>query len=237
MKHHVRRSGVVVGTGLLRPGATPIGRRPAFDRCRSALEALGLAISPALEEARRAIADVPSPAPLGRHVGAIDAAPYHLRTEERRLVTVLFAQLVGVSVPREGRDPEDVKQVVGNALAGTIAEVEGLGGTVTSVSGAGLAAVFGAPEAHEDDPERAVRAGFRMMSVMAASGTAAEPEPLSVRVGIESGTAIVGPLWSAGGSGYGAAGAVVETAAVLQWAAKPGSVLVGPATRIALKAF
>ena len=148
-------------------------------------------------------------------------------------MTVLFAQLVGVSVPREGRDPEDVKQVVGNTLAGTIAEVEGLGGTVTSVSGAGLAAVFGAPEAHEDDPERAVRAGFRMMSVMAASGTAAEPEPLSVRVGIESGTAIVGPLWSAGGSGYGAAGAVVETAAVLQWAAKPGSVLVGPATRMA----
>ena len=77
-----------------------------------------------------------------------------------------------------------------------------------------------------------------MMSVMAASGTAAEPEPLSVRVGIESWTAIVGPLWSAGGSGYGAAGAVVETAAVLQWAAKPGSVLVGPATKDgALKAF
>ena len=49
--------------------------------------------------------------------------------------------------------------MLGGALAGVIAEVEGLGGTVTSVSGAGLAALFGAPEAHEDDPERAVRAG------------------------------------------------------------------------------
>ena len=92
-------------------------------------------------------------------------------------------------------DPEDLRQVVGEALAALIAEVEGLGGTVTSVSGAGLAAVFGAPEAHEDDPERAVRAGCRILSAIGRRDTMpADAGTLSVRVGIETGPAVVGPL-------------------------------------------
>ena len=78
-------------------------------------------------------------------------------------------------------------------MAGLIAEVEGLGGTVTSVSGAGLAALFGAPAAHEDDPERAVRAGGRILSVIGAGGHCRlVPGALSVRVGIETGPAVVG---------------------------------------------
>ena len=76
---------------------------------------------------------------------------------------MLFAELSGVAAAHKRQDPEDVRRIVGSALAAVIGEVEGLGGTVTSVSGAGLAAVFGAPEAHEDDPERAVRAGSRML--------------------------------------------------------------------------
>ena len=114
-----------------------------------------------------------------------------------------------------------------------IAEVEGLGGTVTSVSGAGLAAVFGAPEAHEDDPERAVRAGSRMLSAVSAGANADGTEWLSVRIGVETGPAVVGPLWSGATAGYGAVGEVVEAAAALQSAAKAGSVLVGPATKLA----
>ena len=128
-------------------------------------------------------------------------------------------------------DPEDLRQLVGEALAAVIAEVEGLGGTVTSVSGAGLVALFGAPEAHEDDPERAVRAGRRILSALAVGGYHPGTGTLSVRVGTETGPAVVGSLGP--GTGYGAVGEVVGAAASLQSAAKAGSVLVGPVTRAA----
>ena len=118
-----------------------------------------------------------------------------------------------------------------------IGEVESLGGTVTSISGAGLAAVFGAPEAHEDDPERAVRAGYRMLSAAITGGNAGGAERLSLRVGVETGPAVFGPLWSGATAGYAAMGEVVEAAAALQSAAKVGSVLVGRPRRLLLKAF
>ena len=137
----------------------------AFERCRAALEALGLAISPALEEARRTIRGAVALDRALRSASAVATEVYHGK-EERRLVSVLFAQLSGVSAGHDSEDPEEMKLVVGSALASAIAEVEGLGGTLTAVSGAGLAAFFGAPEAHEDDPERAVRAGFRMLSAL-----------------------------------------------------------------------
>ena len=123
-----------------------------------------------------------------------------------------------------------MRLVVGEALAGVIAEVEGLGGTVASVSGGGLEALFGAPEAHEDDPERAVRAGFRIMQLPRTIGDQAAT--LSVRVGIETGPAVVGPLGTR--VEYAAVGEVVGAAAALQSAAKAGAVLVGPATRAAV---
>ena len=110
---------------------------------------------------------------------------------------MLFAELSGPVGTGQRLDPEDLRQVVGDALAGVIAEVEGLGGTVTSVSGGGLSALFGAPEAHEDDPERAVRAGFRVLS--ATHGLAGAAGPLAVRIGIETGAAVVGPLASGAG--------------------------------------
>jgi adenylate cyclase len=102
---------------------------------------------------------------------------------------------------------------------------------VTSVSGAGLAAIFGAPQSHEDDPERAVRAGGRIVSATGSDGDSPRPGALSLRVGIETGLAVVGPLGA--GAGYGAVGEVVGAAAAVQSAAKAGSVLVGPVTRAA----
>ena len=204
----------------------------AFERCRAALLALGLATSPALEQARRGIGDavVPGNQP-SRTVGPSREA--HVAKDERRLVSVLFAQLSSVSVRHQGHDPEEMKRMLGNALASAIAEVEDLGGTVTSVSGTGLAALFGAPEAHEDDPERAVRAGFRMQSAVDNREETDGTGQLALRIGIETGSAVVGPLWPGAGAGYGAAGKVVETAAALQTAAKFGSVLVGPDTKLA----
>ena len=105
-------------------------------------------------------------------------------------MSVLFAEVV--SPPgRDRADPEELHEMVGEQLARVIAEVEGLGGTVTSVSGAGLQALFGAPEAHEDDPERAVRAALRALSAPAPGGGQATP---ALRMGIETGPAVVGPI-------------------------------------------
>jgi len=199
-----------------------------YERCRSALAALGLRVSPALGQAQLATVEL---AP--RSGRASDGLPVPRRPlkEERRLVSVLFAELSGPVGIGRGLDPEEMRQVVGEALAGLIAEVEGLGGTVTSVSGAGLAAVFGAPQSHEDDPERAVRAGGRILSATGSDGHPPRPGALSVRVGIETGLAVVGALGA--GAGYGAVGEVVGDAAAVQSAAKAGSVLVGPVTRAA----
>ena len=101
---------------------------------------------------------------------------------------------------------------------------------MNSISGSGLQAIFGAPQAHEDDPERAVRAAFRAMS--APDGDRREGSPV-LRIGIETGIAVVGPFAAGTSFEYGAVGAVVGAAAALQSAAKPGSILVGPATRAA----
>ena len=87
------------------------------------------------------------------------------------------------------------------------------------------------PSSHEDDPERAVRAGSRILSTIGTANKARRPEELSVRVGIETGPAVVGSFGT--GAGYGAVGEVVGAAAAVQSAAKAGSVLVGPVTRAA----
>ena len=205
-----------------------------FERCRAALEDLGLRASPALTELNRATSasapQRPAVSSLGPSRVPRPSSP-RVPKEERRLVSVFFAELSGPVGTSQRLDPEDLRQVVGDALAGVIAEVEGLGGTVTSVSGGGLSALFGAPEAHEDDPERAVRAGFRVLSAM--RGLAGPVGSPAVRIGIETGPAVVGPLASVGRADYGAVGEVVGRAAALQSAAKAMSVLVGPSTRSA----
>jgi class 3 adenylate cyclase len=197
----------------------------AYERCQAALEELGLRPSPALEEVHAAAVFEPTWAKTHGppEPGAGLAGP----REERRVVSVLFAEVLAATMALK-EDPEDLRDLLGAALARVITAVEGLGGTVTSVSGAGLQALFGAPETHEDDPERAVRAAFRSLS---ADGAAAVPAPL--RIGVETGPAIVGPVEAGASSYYRVVGAVVGAAAALQSVARPGSVLVGPATRAA----
>ena len=108
-----------------------------------------------------------------------------------------------------------------------VGHVESFGGTVTAVSGAGLVALYGAPVAHEDDPERALRAAYLSMATVVSS-----PNGFSMRAGVETGQAVVGGL-TGGSSHFGAFGQVVVTAAALQSMAKSASVLVGPATHAA----
>ncbi len=194
-------------------------------RCRRALEELGLRPSAALGQA--VAAALPSP----DRVAGPEAATAIVsgdRGEERRLVTVLFVDLLaGAGTGRE-LDPEALREVVGAALTTIVEEVEGLGGKVTSLSSTGVLAVFGAPDAHEDDPERALRAAFRMLN-----GTSTLSGEVALRAGIETGPAVTGPMGGGSGSHYGAVGEVVSIAGALQSASRPGSALVGPVTRTA----
>ncbi|HJV05584.1 MAG TPA: adenylate/guanylate cyclase domain-containing protein, partial [Actinomycetota bacterium] len=88
--------------------------------------------------------------------------------EERKVVTALFADLVGSTSLAERLDPEEVKLVVGEAIARIVRGVEDFGGTIKDLAGDGVLALFGAPTAHEDDPERAVRAGLHAVEEIRA---------------------------------------------------------------------
>ncbi len=151
--------------------------------------------------------------------------------EERRVVTVLFADLVGFTSLSENLDPEQVKRLIDVCFERLVADITAFGGTVDKLMGDGIVALFGVPVAHEDDAERAVRAGLRMqesLATFASSGFASDsPSELQMRVGINTGVALVGIV---AGTDHTAMGDVVNTASRLQSLAPPGGVLVGETT-------
>ena len=145
--------------------------------------------------------------------------------KERKVVTVVFADLVGFTARAETLDPEDVEAILSPYHARLRSELERFGGTVEKFIGDAVMAVFGAPTAREDDPERAVRAA------LAIRDWAAESEGLEVRIAVATGEALVS-LDARPESGEGmVAGDVVNTAARLQSAAPVNGVLVGESTR------
>jgi class 3 adenylate cyclase/tetratricopeptide (TPR) repeat protein len=149
--------------------------------------------------------------------------------EERRKATVLFADLSGYTAVAERLDPEAVKSFVDRALRRLGQEVVRYGGTVDKYIGDNVMAVFGAPVSHEDDPQRAVRAGLAMQAAMEEINKdieAATGSRFSLRVGINSGEVLAGQV----GDGYTVIGDVVNVASRLQSAARPGSVTVGETT-------
>jgi class 3 adenylate cyclase/tetratricopeptide (TPR) repeat protein len=152
------------------------------------------------------------------------------RFEERRVVTILFADLVGFTALAERKDPEQVKALVDNLFEALVADVTSFGGRVDKILGDAIVALFGAPVAHEDDAERAVRASLRMQRTFADRVADLEVE-MQMRIGVNTGEVLVGAL-RAGGD-YTAMGDVVNTASRLQTVAPPGAVLVGPATHAA----
>ncbi|MHB8643520.1 MAG: AAA family ATPase [Gaiellaceae bacterium] len=144
--------------------------------------------------------------------------------EERKVVTVLFADLVGFTARAEQLDPEDVRSVLAPYHARVRGELERFGGTVEKFIGDAVMALFGAPVGHEDDPERAVRAA------LAIRDWAREESSVQVRIGVNTGEALIS-LGARPTAGEGmAAGDVVNTAARLQSAAPINGVLVGEAT-------
>ena len=155
--------------------------------------------------------------------------------EERRIVTALFADIVDSTALTESLDPEDARDILGGAIQLIIAQVDALGGTVKDLAGDGVLALFGAPVAHEDDAERAILCGLGITSAIADYAEQVTArwglEGFGVRVGIETGRAVLGRFGGGSRVEYGATGDVLNTAARLQSQADPGQVLVGVATR------
>ncbi len=148
---------------------------------------------------------------------------------ERRQLTVMFCDLVG-STPLSTRfDPEDLREIVGayhRCVADTVARFAGF---VAKYMGDGVLIYFGYPEAHEDDAERAVRAG---LAVIDAVGGLATAERLNVRLGVASGLVVVGDLIGAGAAQErGVVGETPNLAARLQALAQPGTLVIAESTR------
>ena len=159
------------------------------------------------------------------------------RAEERRVVTTLVCDLVGFTALSERNDPEVVDAFLQRFYAAARTAVESYGGTVEKFIGDAVVAVFGVPAVHEDDPERAVRAGLRIVDELdALPGIGGAP--VEVRVGINTGEALVRPEVDPGsGEGF-LTGDAVNVAARLQSVAPPMAVAVGEATHAATeKAF
>src|SRR6476646_94046 len=142
--------------------------------------------------------------------------------EERKVVTILFTDLVGSTARAEGLDPEDVSATLNAYYAQLRAELERHGGTVEKFIGDAVMAVFGAPVAHEDDAERAVRAALAIRDSIG--------EELQIRTAVNTGEALVALGAKPGEGDAMVAGDVVNTAARLQGAAPVNGILVGEGT-------
>ena len=150
-------------------------------------------------------------------------------TAERRQVTVMFSDLVGSTALSAHMDPEDLREVI-SAYQKCVAEtVQRFGGYVAKYMGDGVLIYFGYPQAHEDDAERAVRAG---LDLVAAVGALKTHTTLQTRVGIATGLVVVGDLIGSGASQEQAiVGETPNLAARLQGVAEPNSVVIAESTR------
>ena len=158
---------------------------------------------------------------------AVEAPPRD--TAERRQVTVMFSDLVGSTALSARMDPEDLREVI-SAYQKRVAEtVQRFGGFVAKYMGDGVLIYYGYPQAHEDDAERAVRAGLELVAAVGALKTHA---PLQTRVGIATGLVVVGDLIGSGASQEQAiVGKTPNLAARLQSFAEPNSVVIAETTR------
>jgi class 3 adenylate cyclase/tetratricopeptide (TPR) repeat protein len=157
---------------------------------------------------------------------ALGPAPGALPAEERRSATVVFADISGFTNLSVDKDPEDLRALVDSCMGQLGAIVERYGGSVDKVIGDALMAVFGAPVAHEDDPERAVRAALEMQRC--AAENTADFADLPLRVGVNTGDVFFAPVGP--DERPTVMGSAVNAAQRLQAAAPQGGVLVGETT-------
>ena len=175
--------------------------------------------------ALRAERSAPTPladAPLATDKAANDTA-------ERRQVTVMFSDLVGSTALSARMDPEDLREIISAYQRCVAKTVRRFGGFVARYLGDGVLIYFGYPQAHEDDAERAVRAGLALIDAVA---TLPVPEPLQVRIGAATGMVVVGDLVGSGeAQEHDIVGETPNLAARLQGIAEPNTVVIAEATR------
>ena len=159
----------------------------------------------------------------------VDIEPTRRDDAERRQLTVMFTDLVGSTALSTTLDPEDLRSVIGayhKCVAETVARFDGF---VARYMGDGVLIYFGYPHAHEDDAERAVRAG---LATIEAIGNLGIQEPLRVRIGVATGLVVVGDLVGAGeAQERGVVGETPNLASRLQGIAEPNTVVIAEGTR------
>ena len=174
-----------------------------------------------------AIAELAGAVPVSPQPALIEPKAHD--AAERRQVTVMFSDLVGSTALSARMDPEDLREVISayqKCVAGT---VQRFGGFVAKYMGDGVLVYFGYPQAHEDDAERAVRAGLELIGAVSALKSNA---PLQIRVGIATGLVVVGDLIGSGeAQERGIVGETPNLAARLQGIAEPNTVVIAEATR------
>jgi class 3 adenylate cyclase/predicted ATPase len=194
-------------------GVGPVGHRRVLLEAIAALRADTDAKSPSADVATTSSA--PSVAPEER--------------AERRQVTVMFSDLVGSTALSARMDPEDLREVISAYQKCVTETVQRFGGFVAKYMGDGVLIYFGYPQAHEDDAERAVRAG---LEVIAAVSALKSPVPLQTRVGIATGMVVVGDLIGSGeAQEHGIVGETPNLAARLLGIAEPNMVVIADGTR------
>ena len=167
--------------------------------------------------------------PVFAVAAAASAAPRPRDTAERRQVTVMFSDLVGSTALSVHMDPEDLREVISAYQKCAAETVRRFGGFVAKYMGDGVLIYFGYPKAHEDDAERAVRAGLELV---AAVGSLKTHAPLQTRVGVATGLVVVGDLIGSGASQEQAiVGETPNLAARLQGIAEPNEVVIAEDTR------
>ncbi len=161
------------------------------------------------------------------------AAPKNEHVGERRVVSVLFCDVTGSTALAEGMDPEAWTEIMKAAFEYLIEPVERYGGTVARLMGDAILAFFGAPTAHEDDPQRAVSAGLAIVESISPYREKLRREKgldFNVRVGINTGLAVVGEVGSEAAGEYTAMGDAVNLAARMEQTAAPGTVQIAQDT-------
>ena len=194
------------------------------------LKELGVASLGHRRQLLRAITELKGSEEGTRKPSTEDIAPIAPHdTAERRQVTVMFSDLVGSTALSARMDPEDLREVISGYQKCVADTVGRFGGFVAKYMGDGVLIYFGYPQAHEDDAERAVRAGLELVAAVGALKTHA---PLQTRVGIATGLVVVGDLIGSGASQEQAiVGETPNLAARLQGFAEPNSVVIAESTR------
>src|SRR5438105_6644475 len=199
---------------------------------QSEVEKLNASIA-ALEAQRTMLRDAvvdPAIAALRQQISQTTAAiEKETPEDERKLVTIVFADISGFTALSEKKDPEEVREMMNACFQSLVPIVQKYEGTIDKFIGDEIMALFGAPIAHEDDPERALRAALEMMAAIAAVNRKHGTE-LGIHIGINSGPVIAGQIGSENRRDYSVMGDAVNLAARLEGASSNGEIFVGPNT-------